>query len=214
MNKHLVFAPASLLILAGGRSRRFGEDKSQLRINGMLVAQMLIERLKGLFEQILISSDRPGKFDLPGVLEVVDEYSGKGPLGGVHAGMKACSKPWVFVLACDMPAIERNVVEEMLSAASATTAQAIIPKHDAGYEPLCAMYSCDAFGTIEALITQGGRPGMLDLLNKLDVVYLKTDNCYFNVNTPEDAARIQLQKQNSASQRKPCYDNYFQGQDK
>ena len=207
VSRHL----ASLLILAGGQSRRFGTDKSLLTVDGKLLVQVLHERLGDLFDKTVIASNRPGKFSIPGVVETADRYEGRGPLGGMQAGLSLVDTPWALVLACDMPAVDRETVGRLLAAAEGTDADAVIPRHAEGYEPLCGMYRRDLLDAVNRLLlVNDHRPGLLELLRSAKVEYLPVDNCFFNINTPGDADRIRWQTQNAAPGRKTRYKDFFQ----
>ena len=75
------------LILAGGKSSRFGTDKSLLTLNGEQLMETQVAKCRGLCDEVLILCGEKEKFHLDGVREVPDICPGQGPLGGIMAGM-------------------------------------------------------------------------------------------------------------------------------
>ena len=105
------------VILAGGKSSRFGRDKSLLTVEGRLLLERSLDNWGGLFAEVIIVSESGDKFSsLSGIKETADIYRGRGPLGGVHAGLKLTSFPWSFVAACDMPHIEKELIVRLCAA--------------------------------------------------------------------------------------------------
>ena len=91
------------IILAGGTSRRLGQDKRFLSINGQPLIDRVLQRLRPLVGELLIVSREPEHFTDLGARVVVDRYPGMGVLAGVHAGLAAAQGDWAFVVAADLP---------------------------------------------------------------------------------------------------------------
>lgn len=181
---------AALVILAGGKSSRFGKDKSLLKIDNTLLVEMLIRRFEGLFAQVFIVSQKGNKFSLPGVEEIADQYPGQGPLAGLHAGLKAAATPWIMALACDMPLVNRALAENMLAALHEDI-WALIPRHEGRPEPLCAFYHRHCLPVIEEILgDKTARRSMRQLHEKIPMAYIETENCFLNLNAPEDLAKL------------------------
>ena len=81
------------IILAGGQSRRMGRNKSELRLNGKTLLQIQADKLfaLGIGDVMLSGADCAA---LPGTRVIPDEYAGRGPLGGLHACLKAARNPF------------------------------------------------------------------------------------------------------------------------
>ena len=179
---------ASAVILAGGESRRFGSDKSLLRVGGELLVERSLREWGGLFEDVVIACGAKKKFFLPGVTEAVDVYPDRGPLGGVHAGLGAARGPWVFVAACDMPGIDADFIKELFRYAEGEW-RIVLPRHDGILEPLCGLYHKDCFAAAELMLSEN-RNCILDMYDVVPTRYVKTKNCFFNVNYPDDVEGI------------------------
>ncbi len=187
---------ASAVILAGGESRRFGSDKSLLRVGGELLVERSIREWGGVFEEVVIACGARKKFFLPGVAEAVDVYPERGPLGGVHAGLGAARFQWVFVAACDMPGIDEEFIAELFQYAD-DGCRIVLPRHDGILEPLCGLYHKDCFAVAEKMLSEN-RNCILDMYDVVPVRYVKTKNCFFNVNYPKDVELIGRRTRNSS----------------
>lgn len=136
------------------------------------------------------------KFFLPGVAEAVDVYPERGPLGGVHAGLGAARFQWVFVAACDMPGIDEEFIAELFQYAD-DGCRIVLPRHDGILEPLCGLYHKDCFAVAEKMLSEN-RNCILDMYDVVPVRYVKTKNCFFNVNYPKDVELIGRRTRNSS----------------
>ncbi len=129
----------SALILAGGESRRMGQDKAWLELDGkpLLVRAAATLRQLGLTE-ILISG-RPGAdysvVDLPVLL---DRQRGSGPLAGIERALEACASPLLLVLAVDLPYMNSDFLQKLLDRSDAT--HGVVPGLGGRLEPLAAIY--------------------------------------------------------------------------
>ncbi len=144
--------PATLIILAGGESKRMGFPKHRLTVDGELVINRLHRRLGPLFvEAIVVGRDIE---DLPPNVRVSeDHYTLRSPLVGIHAGLSASTTDLCFVVACDMPYIEPPLVEFLLSQSDGF--DVVVPIVRGHYEPLCAIYRRGCLPAIEQHIGNG-----------------------------------------------------------
>ncbi len=179
---------ASLAFLGGGKSRRYGKDKSLERRNGQTIIEMLHGRFGDLFQETLVVSDRAGKFHFSGIREITDLFPNRGPLGGLHAALRNVRTEYLMLLACDIPTVTRDVVLQLLRAAEQEECQAVVPVHESGFEPMCAVFRKSVLPCAEQLLRTGSdRVGLLELFEQIDLHYVETENCFTNLNTKEDA---------------------------
>lgn len=109
-------AEHTALILAGGKATRLGGvDKRELVIGGRTIFARQVEVLAPCVAEIIVSSRRP----IAGYRTVADAVTDAGPLAGIAAGLGAATTPWLFVLAGDMPYVERAVIARVLGHAGA-----------------------------------------------------------------------------------------------
>ncbi len=111
--------PLQIVILAGGRSKRFGTDKAWMELDGALVLPALCERLAAVtpsFGDVIVVR-RDASQQLPAlpsdVVVVEDMVPGAGPLGGLVSGMWRDTAAFTFACACDMPFVDAGLVRWM-----------------------------------------------------------------------------------------------------
>ncbi len=147
---------ATAIILAGGKSLRMGRDKAMLPVSGRPMLDHVVNRLKPLFEEIIVSAGDSEKYDIPGARVVPDEVPGQGPLMGVASALLASGNDLNFIVACDMPEIDGRLVREMLAAAEGF--DGVVPVDREGrVEPLFAVYNKSVLPTIRDLLASGQR---------------------------------------------------------
>lgn len=159
-------APLSAIVLAGGASRRLGQDKAALSFGGRPLLHIVIERISAVCRQIIVAGAR-GRPDgsLP-VTFVEDDVPDQGPLAGLHAGLAAASADFVLVVACDMPFLNTRLLAYMASLPR--DYQALVPRLGGRQHPLHAIYAHSCLPVIESLRAQGCN-SMGDLLARAGV---------------------------------------------
>ena len=144
--------PATLIILAGGESKRMGFPKYQLTLDGRDVLTHLNGRLGHLFvETIVVGRDLD--FAPEDVRIAEDRFIARSPLVGIHGGLSASRTDLTFVIACDMPYVEPALVSFLLDRAD--NVDVVVPVVRGYYEPLCAVYRTSCVRSIERLIERG-----------------------------------------------------------
>lgn len=135
------------VILVGGKSRRFGSDKFFLTINGKLIFERTYRILKDVFQEepVFIGRQTPiGNYEF-----LEDLIPNLGPLGGLYTALKVFDVDFVFLTACDMPFINKEVLKYMRESLD-YGAKVCVPKLENGYiEPLFAFYSKKLLPKIE-----------------------------------------------------------------
>lgn len=183
------------IILAGGRSTRMGSDKAVLPFMGKPLINWLVERLRPVSGEVIVVSMDGKTHSGLGARVVGDIFPGKGPLGGLHAGLIASADDVNAVIACDMPFASPALLVHMASYADQS--QAVVPVCNGRLQPLHAVYRKDCLPLIEQqLIAGNGR--MADLLSSIhphivreaEVAFFgDPERIFFNTNTPTDFAR-------------------------
>jgi len=123
----------SVLINAGGKSARMGSDKAFADLGGQPMIQYIIEQTADLGEQIIIAND-PDRSAGLGLPVVTDLLPDKGALGGLYTAVQTANQPYAIVLACDMPFVNRPLLDYMMGLAP--DFDAVVPRIiPAGSEP-------------------------------------------------------------------------------
>jgi molybdopterin-guanine dinucleotide biosynthesis protein A len=179
----------TLLILAGGASRRMGRDKVALPVGETTLIEHVLQRVSPVVNEAIVAG---GSVIVPGARLVADHYPGAGPLAGMHAGFIAARHPWVWVVACDLPDVEPGLLQ--LLASMADGIDAVVPIVDGEKQGLCALYRRDLAPRIEALLRRNVR-SVRALLAAIGVCYLDEGELrridpelrsFRNLNTPAD----------------------------
>lgn len=184
------------VILAGGKSSRMGFDKQFLKIDEVKLMDKLIYKLKKEFQDIIIVTNKPDKYgdDFSCCRIVSDEIKQKGPLSGIHIGLKESKSKYVYFVACDMPNINLDYIKYMKNELIRTEADACVTEQGEKVQPFNAFYSAEIFPKIEKLIMENRR-SMLALINIINTHFIKENiarkydvnlNMFLNLNTQED----------------------------
>lgn len=148
-------------ILNGGKSRRMGQDKAMLPINGEAIIDRLFNLLDSLFTSVTI-------------VEADDDiYQGIGVLGGLHSALKKSAQKACFVSACDYPGINTPFIEYM-KAQYEPSFDAVLPLWKGHVQSLCGIYSPSTLVIIEEQIAKKEYK-LGDMLKKARVKLVRLD---------------------------------------
>ena len=191
--------PCSGVILAGGRSTRYGgENKALLKVGGVRIMDRLFDVFSQLFDEIILVTNRPRDFLEWDALIVTDIFPVRSSLTGIHAGLFYASHPFAFFSACDTPFLKKEIIETVLSAIE-PGADLVLPCTSAGVEPLCAAYSRRCLKPAEDHLRANKFKIHLALKN-CRILTIAEDRLrekdpglvsFFNVNTPQDMTRAE-----------------------
>jgi len=184
----------SAVVLAGGKSSRFGEDKAEMEFSGQRVLDGLMEILREFpFQKLAVVSAQGQERDWPEpILALQDDQEGLGPMGGIVTALRHLPGG-ILVTACDMPLVSGALIEWLLGYYDAHV-DAVIPRHQGGIEPLLGIYEKSFLPPLEEAI-QAGRYALHFILEEANVRFVDVPEPFqaefANVNTPEDYKRIQ-----------------------
>ena len=131
---------ASAAILAGGRASRFGGcDKSALIVEGLPILDRQMAVLSQFADDVMLVVGDQTPPPRAGIRVVRDRVTASGPLGGLDAALAAARHDALVLLACDMPFVTAGLLEHLLALTSG--ADAVVPRTERGYHPLCAAYT-------------------------------------------------------------------------
>lgn len=181
------------IILAGGKGSRFNySDKGILALGGRPIIQSIAQCLSGLFDTVLVVTNKPELYGAPGVQIVEDDVEYLGSLNGVLCGLRASGTQYNFVVACDMPFVREDVIRCLAS--KEKDYDILVPESSRGVQPLFAIYSRSCVPVMENQV-KAGRLKIQDIfpLVKTKIVPMEELNgllCgldpFFNINRPED----------------------------
>jgi molybdopterin-guanine dinucleotide biosynthesis protein A len=183
-----VNSPMGCAILAGGKSSRMGQDKALLTYGDTCFIQKLCEELDCFEEKYIARGSHPDcvKEDW---MRVDDIYLERGPIGGIHAVLSTCTAEAIFFTSCDMPLLQRGLVEKICGFLEEETDAVIAVSADGRIHPLCGVYRKSVSALLEQQILSGNNR-LMKALEQLQVVYLKLDDkespLLWNINTREE----------------------------
>lgn len=188
------------LILAGGMSRRMGQDKALLTIHGHSMLRRTWDIASTLTPTVRVMTSRPDRYRalLPATAEWILEEppsphaAPPGPLVAFAQGLTDIQTDWVLLLPCDLPALRADVLQRWHLDLFTVRPDAIayLPRHAKGWEPLCGFYRSSCLPRLQAYVAAGGRSFQLWLDQEAvqaiaSVPPMMLENC----NTPADWAR-------------------------
>lgn len=193
-------------ILCGGKSVRMGSDKGLIPLNGKPMLLYVLEACEELFSEIFIvlgSNINESYEELIGSRAriLTDKFPEIGsPLVGAYTAFENCEDDYLFLLSCDMPLVNPEVIRLMREVIS--TENAVIPRWPNGYiEPLHAIYRTKPSGEAAQKALSENHRDMRSLIKNLKrVLYLSTNvieqldpklETFFNVNTMNDLKKAE-----------------------
>jgi len=174
---------ANAIVLAGGRSRRMGADKSMLPIDGRPMIEHICRQLRGTFTRVLLSANDAEKFAFLGLDVIPDRVPDQGPLMAVASALAASDHELNLILSCDVPQIRLSFVRRMLTEAEG--ADIVVPvTSDGRQQPLFAVYRRCVRCHMEAALASGARR-LSDIYDDCRVRFLQLDDAgwFANLNT-------------------------------
>ena len=161
------------LILAGGESRRMGQDKSLLPFAGRTLIEHVAGQLIPIAREIRISTGDSRRHTRLGLPLVPDLKPGLGPLMGIASGLRASARDWTLVVATDIPALPLELLP--LLWACRAGGPCVVPRTaDGQLQPLFALYHRGLADEILAYL-EGGHRRVLDFVAECGAVILPAE---------------------------------------
>ncbi len=180
------------LLLIGGKSRRMGRDKAELRIGTETLQERIIRILKSRVADVRLSVSHADTRTFEEAV-IRDLREDAGPLGALEAAFEHDSECAWLLCACDLPLLDEATVGQLLDAPdSEALATCFANRHDHRAEPLCALYQPLAAEHLQNFLAEGGRcaRGFLESLKPF-VLELDFTLALENANRPESLDEIE-----------------------
>lgn len=186
-----VMSPCAGILLAGGQSRRMGQDKAMLPFGSEPLGARLFRLLDAACAEVVVIRDPELGFPVPGARLVSDHYPERGPMEGIASGLEAINSDRALVMACDMPFVSRAIVDRLCT--FAPEAPAVVPRGPRGLEPLLAVYSRALLPDLRRHLEGGERriQRLLPILGYRELPYSELTGLdpelrsFWNLNDPE-----------------------------
>ncbi len=186
------------IVIAGGRSTRFGGEKAVASLAGETLLLRAVRRLQRECSPVAVNARPATEAEAASVaagLTVLSDLPGDpdGPLAGVHAGLRWARSIGATALAaspCDAPLLPDDLYARLIEAAGEGAAMAVT---SSGRQPLCAVWPTSALETVAAALAGGAHPPTWRLLEQLGAraVSVEPAEAFTNVNTREDLVALE-----------------------
>lgn len=192
--------PFSAVILAGGRSVRFGRDKSAEVVAGRSLLQRVVDAVNPIADEIIIvraPGMRPPAVRSETPLRHAEDVREGGALAGLYTGLLVANQPVAVILGCDMPLLSRPLLR-FLRGLLDQSVDVVMPLWEGKEDPLHAFYRRTCLSAIEKALDEG-KLRVVDFLPDVRVRYVSHDelqrldpegHSFWNVNQPSDLARV------------------------
>jgi molybdopterin-guanine dinucleotide biosynthesis protein A len=184
------------VVLAGGKSKRFGEDKNQIKLGDKTLLEHVLSKISNKFEEILIvSSHNQQMIKLENVTVIPDCFDDFGPLAGVLSSMKWIKKnkkhyKWVATFPSDTPFFETSIIEEYKKRTNTNDSSLYFVKSNNKRHNIFGLWSIDLLEVLEEDLINNNFRKVEDWANKIGVktidIKVKKFDPFFNINTKED----------------------------
>ncbi len=180
------------VVLNGGRSTRFGEDKSEFPINNSTMVEIVVSKVQMVFNRVVLVG-KPH----PKIPYILDKYF-VGPIGGLLTALETFEED-VFLVGCDMPCIMPEVVKRMVKLFD-DKIDALVPKLSDGFHPLHAVYSRRMIRHIRHALLAGNN-SFREVFLLVNVKYLTDadfsdipnwEKSFININTKADLRLLEV----------------------
>ena len=186
------------VVLAGGKSRRFGEDKSQAKLGKKILIDYILSELIDEFNEVLIVANNPIKHLLSDKIKKTgDLKKDHGPLGGIFSSMKWAkenSKPykWIASFPSDTPFFNKRILDNFLNKINEKESELFFIKFKDKRHNIFGLWSIDLVDQLEKDLNNGSRK-IEKWANNIGVktinMSFEKEEAFFNINTTEDLTK-------------------------
>ncbi|NBP99945.1 MAG: molybdenum cofactor guanylyltransferase [Proteobacteria bacterium] len=184
------------VVLAGGQSKRFGQDKSQVQLGGKILIDYILLEILDQFNEILIISNNDIKFlNSKKITKIEDYKKDLGPLGGVLTAMKWIKKnnrdyKWISTFPSDTPFFKKKYLSNFIKNIDDKKSKLFFIKSNDKRHNIFGLWSTELLDRLEDDVTNKGERKVEIWANKVGVktinMEFKNNDPFFNINTKED----------------------------
>ena len=182
-------------VLAGGKSQRFGEDKSQVKLGDKLLIDYILSEVIEEFKEILVVSNSLIDFRKSEKITVIEDIKKNlGPLGGVLTAMKWIKDnnkdyKWISTFPADTPFFKHSILQKFLQDIQLSESKLFFIKSNNTRHNIFGLWSIDLMDKLEEDLNKGERKVEL-WANSIGVktinIEFQNEDPFFNINTKED----------------------------
>ena len=184
------------VVLAGGKSKRFGEDKNQIKLGEKTLLEHVLSKISNKFEEILIVSSHNLEIKKSENITIIpDCFDDFGPLAGVLSSMMWVKEnqkhyKWIATFPSDTPFFETSIIEEYKKRINTHNSSLYFVKSNNKRHNIFGLWSIDLLEVLEDDLINNNFRKVEDWANKIGVktidIKVKKFDPFFNINTKED----------------------------
>ena len=187
-------------VLAGGKSQRFGEDKSQVKLAGKLLIDHMLTEIIDEFKELLIVSNNKISFHNSEKISIIEDFEkGLGPLGGVLSAMKWIKEKqkdykWIATFPVDTPFFKRQILKDFIKNINFNESDLFFIKSNNTRHNIFGLWSINLLDRLEKDLKNGERKVELWANNtgvKIVNMEFSNNDPFFNINTKEDLKKAE-----------------------
>ena len=187
------------IILAGGKSTRYGRNKALESLNGTSLIGRVISVMRAIFQDIILITNTPDEYAHLGFPMYGDLIKGLGPIGGVYTGLSVIAHDAGFFVACDMPLLNKDLIRYIVK--KRDHFDVVVPRVSGMVEALHALYDRRCLPVVKSLI-DSKQYQTLRVFNEVSVRYVEEAEIssfdpelrsFVNINRPQELRRLERQ---------------------
>ena len=187
-------------VLAGGKSQRFGEDKSQVTLANKLLIDYVLSEIIDQFKEVLIVSNNSINFQSSEKITTIEDYKkGLGPLCGVLSAMKWINTnkrdyQWIATFPVDTPFFKRQILKDFIQNINFNESDLFFIKSNNTRHNIFGLWSIKLLDRLEKDLNDGERKVELWANNvgvKIINMEFPNNDPFFNINTKEDLKKAE-----------------------
>jgi len=190
------FKDVAGVILAGGKSRRYGTNKALVKIDGVSWIERVIRVMEHLFQDLILITNTPDEYVHLGLPMYGDLIKGLGPVGGIYTALSKIPHEAGFFVACDMPLLSQTLISHMVEAREGF--DVVVPRISGMMETLHALYGKGCLPSIKRQI-DSREYQIIRIFKEVHVQYMDEEEIrrfdpdlksFMNINRPEELKNI------------------------
>ena len=188
------------VVLAGGKSKRFGEDKSQVQLGSKILIDYILSEIINDFNEVIIVANKPIKhLSSDKITKIKDYRKDLGPLGGVFSAMKWVKNnnkkyQWIVTFPSDTPFFKKNILENFYNRINEKESELFFMKSNDKRHNIFGLWCVDLVDQLEKDLENGARK-VEKWANTIGVktinMSFEKEDPFFNINTKEDLEKAE-----------------------
>ncbi|MCF8298390.1 MAG: molybdenum cofactor guanylyltransferase [Saprospiraceae bacterium] len=190
----------SCAIMAGGKNSRLGgKNKAFIKLNGKTIIENTIEKIDNIFSEIIIITNSPSDYDqFTSKCKIfTDEIKNVGPLGGIYTALNNITYQAVFIISCDMPFLDTEIIEKQIIDYENNKCCMLVPRINNNIEPLHTIYKKSILKKLKTHLETTENYSIRSFFPLINLRYFDLENnsknqkAFTNINTTVDLKNIE-----------------------